>query len=342
MNNEVRTEQGGKKLVMPGNSQFYKTVTQQRMLSMLKYDLGPIAPLLDDPAVTEITANSDGSIWVDRVGEGRAKLTERMEHERALAVITNIASAKGETVDERNPSFDAIVPGHGFRFIGLIPPQTPGPTFTIRKKPERVISLDEYENAGIITAAQKTELIRLSIERENLIIAGGTGSGKTTLANAILQVMARTGHRIITIEDTPELQNSADDQESMYTVSKVRGMQDCLRDALRMHPDRLVFGEVRGAEVRDMLMAWNTGHRGGLCTLHCDSAQDGLLRIEEMLETIPNYYPKRAMIARAINVIVFIHSTNDYARYPAGRYVKEIVRVTGVSAAGDYELRHVS
>jgi Flp pilus assembly CpaF family ATPase len=216
---------------------------------------------------------------------------------------------------------------------------SPAPTFTIRKKPERVISLDEYEQGGIITTAQKTAIIKAAADRENIIVAGGTGSGKTTLANAVLQEMAKTGHRIITIEDTPELQNSAEDQETHYTVPGVRSMQDILRVALREHPDRLIFGEVRGAEVRDMLMAWNTGHRGGLCTIHADSSIDTLYRIEEMLETIPNYQPRPRAIARAIHIIVFIATTSDRVAHPAGRFVQEIVRVVGIKDHESYDLR---
>ncbi len=328
-----------KPVVMPGLSQFFKSETQDRMLNMLRADLGhEIWSALNDPTVTEISANSDGSIWVDRVGEGRVHLQERMRPDRAYSVLTVVASAKGEEIGDHNPSFDALIPGHGYRFIGTLPPLTPAPSFTIRKKPDRVISLDEYEQAGIITAGQKAVLIQAAKDRENIIIAGGTGSGKTTLANAVLQVMAQTGHRIITIEDTPELQNSAADQETMYTVPGIRTMQDCLRSALRMHPDRLIFGEVRGGEVRDMLMAWNTGHRGGLCTIHADSTLDTLYRIEEMLETIPNYQPRPRAIARAIHLLVFITATTDRNLYKSGRYVSEIARIDGFDSSSGYLL----
>jgi len=153
--------------------------------------------------------------------------------------------------------------------------------------------------------------------------------------------MAETGHRIITIEDTPELQNAASDQESLYALPGLRTMQDCLRCALRMHPDRLIFGEVRGPEVRDMLMAWNTGHRGGLCTIHADSAKDTLARIEEMLGTASQGPSPQAQIARAINVIVFIETTRDRGRYPAGRFIADIVRVDGVDSDQRYQLTRV-
>jgi len=327
---------------MPGQSAFYNPITQKRMLDMMRSDMGePMWTALNDSAVTEISANSDGSVWVDRVGAGRVRLPDDIRSDRVYSILTIVADAKGERIGDGNPSFDALVPGVMFRFIGMLPPLTPAPAFTIRKKPGRVISLEEYEQAGIMTAAQRKAIEQAAIDEDNIIIAGGTGSGKTTLFNAVLQVMSRTGHRIITIEDTPELLNPAADQESLYTVPGVRTMQDCLRVTLRAHPNRLIFGEVRGPEVRDMLMAWNTGHRGGGCTIHADSALDTLFRIEEMLETIQNFQPRPRSIARTIHVIIFITATNDRVRYPAGRYVKEVVRVMGWDAGKGYRLESI-
>lgn len=326
------------KVVMPGLSQFYKTETQKRILHSLKDDLGDLIwDSLNDPLVTEISANSDGTIWIDKVGQGRIKTDETLKPERIYSVLTTVASAKGETINEENPSFDALLPGLGYRFAGAMPPITASPTFTIRKKPDRIISLEEYLEAGIITKSQYETLVKAAIDRETIVVAGGTNSGKTTLMNALLQQMAKTGHRIITIEDTPELQNPADDQESLYTVPNARTMQDCLRLALRMHPDRIIFGEVRGAEVRDMLMAWNTGHKGGMCSIHADAALDTLYRIEEMLETIPNFQPRPTSIARAIDIIVFIEvKRNNEGKYV--RQVTEIVRVEG-HKNGSYVLK---
>lgn len=327
---------------MPGRSQFYKPLTQLRMLKLLRSSMGPeLLECLDDQTVTEISINSDGQVWVDRVAQGRRPLGVSISPDDTNRILGIVADAKGELIGNANPSFDAILPGHGYRFIGTLPPMTPGPSLTIRKKPGRVISLSEYEEAGILTQGQREALIRACHERRNIIVAGGTGSGKTTLANALLQVMAQTGHRIITIEDTPELQNSACDQESMFVVPNHRTMQDCLRAALRMHPDRLIFGEVRGPEVRDMLMAWNTGHRGGLCTIHADSALDTLHRIEEMLETIPNYKPRPTQIARAIQLVVFIETTGDRERHRAGRYVSSIAELRGFSAERGYALHSI-
>jgi type IV secretion system protein TrbB len=325
--------------VMPGGAQFYQPITQQRLLSMLRSDLGPeLLDALEDPSVSELSANSDQSVWVERSGAGRSRLAIRLSPERVYAVLALVASAKGEMIGESNPSFDALIPGGGYRFVGTLPPLTPGPSFTIRKKPGRVIPLAEYEAAGIVSATQRHTLTRAVLARENIIIAGGTGSGKTTLANALLQVMADAGQRIITIEDTPELTNSAADRESLYTVPGVRSMQDCLRSALRMHPDRIIFGEVRGAEVRDMLMAWNTGHRGGLCTLHADSAQDVLYRIEEMLETIPNFRPRPRTLARTIQLIAWIEAAPPGPAPGPARRLRTLARVEGLGPGGEYRL----
>jgi P-type conjugative transfer ATPase TrbB len=341
----MATDTGGAsdaRLKMPGHAAFYTTKTQQRMLSMLKADMGvEMWEALHDPGVTEVSANSDGTVWVDRIGQGRVLAMESVAPERIYSILTIVADAKGEQIGDANPSFDALVPGLMFRFVGTLPPLTPAPSFTIRKKPSRIIGLDEYEASKIITPAQKAALQRCAVERDNVVVAGGTNSGKTTFGNAMLQTMALTGHRIVTIEDTPELQNPALDQESLFTVPGVRSMQDCLKMALRMHPDRIVFGEVRGAEVRDMLMAWNTGHRGGFCTIHADSVLDALYRIEEMLETIPNYQPRPRSIARTVNVIAFITGTNDVVTYPAGRYIPELMRVTGWSTEHGYNLESI-
>jgi type IV secretion system protein VirB11 len=336
---KVSSDLSGK---MPGRSQFYKAITQERLLKLLRSSLGAeMVECLDDPTVTELSINSDGQVWVDRVARGRQALGVSVSPEDTNSILSIVADAKGEQIGDSNPSFDAILPGHGYRFIGTLPPMTPGPSLTIRKRPARVISLAEYEESGIITGAQREALTAACLERRNIMVAGGTGSGKTTLANGLLQVMAQTGHRIITIEDTPELQNSAPDQESMFVVPNHRSMQDCLRAALRMHPDRLIFGEVRGPEVRDMLMAWNTGHRGGLCTIHADSAVDALFRIEEMLETIPNYKPRPRQIARAIQLVVFIETTNERTRYRAGRYVSTIGELRGFTDDRGYELQSI-
>src|ERR1700722_5125212 len=162
---------------MPGRSQFYGAVTQSRILKLLRSSMGStLMRMLDDPAVTEISINSDGSLWVDRVGEGRRNSGTVVSADDTFRILSIVADAKGEHIGDENPSFDAIRPGHGYRFIGTLPPLTPGPSVTIRKKPNRVISLEEYREAGIITDAQRALLIRACQDRQNLIIAGATDS----------------------------------------------------------------------------------------------------------------------------------------------------------------------
>lgn len=328
--------------VMPGNAAFYTQTTKNRMLDMLESSLGPdIWKSLDDPLVTEVRVNSDGSIWLDKIGSGDVRLDTTMTPDKAYSVLMIVADAKGEQIGDENPSFDAVIPGYGYRFAGTLPPLTAAPAFNIRKKPGRVITLDEYVASGIMTERQKAALIEAVKNRETVLVGGGTGSGKTTLLNAVLQVMAATGDRILTVEDTLELMNSARDQESFLTVPGVRTMEDCLRIALRFHPKRLVFGEARGAEVRAMMMAMNSGHPGGALTLHSDSNRDSLYRIEEMLETIPNYQPRPKTIARVMRCLVYISTTHDRVRYPAGRYVSEIAKVHGWTSEEGYQLEVV-
>jgi Flp pilus assembly CpaF family ATPase len=183
--------------------------------------------------------------------------------------------------------------------------------FTIRKRPEVVF----------IRAAAEA--------RENLRIVGGTGSGKTTLANAILAEPAFAGDRVVLIEDTAELQCSAADQIQMLTkrTEPAVTMTDLMRDTLRLRPDRIVIGEVRDGSALDLLKAWNTGHPGGLATLHANSAAEGLSRLEDLIGEVTQRIPHRA-IGQAIDLVIHIACT------PGGRRVSEIMRVTGWEEGG--------
>ena len=171
----------------------------------------------------------------------------------------------------------------------------------------------------------------VQLQRKNILVVGGTDSGKTTFANALLKVISTTPDHVIIIEDTQELQCAADDVDYLRTKDGVKSLRDLTRDTLRMSPERIVIGEVRGAEALDLLKAWNTGHPGGVSTVHANSAEKGLVRIEQLVQEA-GVIPSKEMIAEAINVIVFM------SKVGTKRIVKEIMNVCGVNN-GFYELK---
>lgn len=279
---------------------------------------------LIDPMVVEVMVNSDGKIWLDRIGEGRINTGETLTPDQAETVIRVIANHIKEVATAANPMISGVLPETGERFQGMLPPLVKAPSFTIRKRPEIIYTLDDYVDRGIMTDGQADALRQAVAQRANILIAGGTGSGKTTLANAILIDPAFKSDRVVLIEDTPELQCSADDRLELLTKRTVPPVtiQDLVKATLRLRPDRIIIGEVRDGAALDMLEAWNTGHPGGLCTLHANSATDALNRIEDLVGRVTARIPIRAIVS-AINLIVYIRRTAE------GRRVEEIVRVTG-------------
>ncbi|MDA8093983.1 MAG: P-type conjugative transfer ATPase TrbB [Betaproteobacteria bacterium] len=313
-----------------------------RLLKYLAHAFGhEVHELLQDPTVTEVWLNSDGMLWakVARVGKRKIGPVPPADAENAIRLVAHHIRC---AVGPENPSFAAELPGSGWRFQASLPPQTPGPAFNIRKKAGMVYTLDQYVADDIMTVVQRDAIMKAVHARDNMMVVGGTETGKTTLVNAILHEMAKRGERIITIEDTLELQNTAEDKEELRTVTGVRGMHDLLRDALRMSPDRIVVGEVRGVEVIDMLDAWNTGHPGGVCTIHADSAESALLRIESLIRR-SRQDPDRESIARTIQLLICIQKVRIDT--PEGlrevRRVTEILRITG-AIEGVYRFEKVA
>ena len=298
------------------------TSTGARKLEALRQALGPaILAALEDPQVVEILANPDGRLVLDRLGSGRQDTALRLSAEARDRVIRLVADHVGEAVTPDAPRLSGVLPG-GERFQGVTPPVASGPAFAIRKRAGRIWSLDDYVRQAVLTADQAAILRSAVGERRNLLICGGAGSGKTTLANALLAEPAFAGDRVILIEDTVELQSVAWDLLPMLTQGRSGiGISDLVRDAMRLRPDRIVIGEIRdGAAALETLKAWNTGHPGGLSTLHANSAADAILRLEDLLlETMPTV-PAR-LIGQAIQLIVFLRRT------PCGRRVEEIARL---------------
>lgn len=305
-------------------------ITLDRKARALRSALGTdIAEALDDPHVVEVMVNPDGRIWADRIGEGRRDTGARLDPAAAERVLRLLADHVGEVVNRNSPRVSATLPGSGERFQGVMPPLVANPMFAIRKRPEVIFTLEDYCAQGIMTTTQ-ADLLRQAVkQRENILIVGGTGSGKTTLANAILAVPEFSEDRVFLIEDTAELQCSAPDRVELLTkrTDPPVTMTDLVRDSLRLRPDRIVIGEVRDGSALDLLKAWNTGHPGGLATIHANSAADGLTRLEDLIGEVTERIPYRA-IAEAIRLLVFIRRT------PTGRRVETIARVSGRDDAG--------
>ena len=303
----------------------------ERQLRMLRTALGPhIAGALSDPKVIEIMVNPDGALWLDRLGDGLTETGTTLSAADTERIIRLIAAYVRVEVHAAAPIVSAELPGTGERFEGILPPIVRAPAFSIRKRAIEVIGLNRYVEEGILTEPQAQGL-RLAVrERLNILIAGGTSTGKTTLANALLREIASTNDRVVVLEDTVELQCIAKDHVPMRTKPGVASMTQLVRSTLRLRPDRIILGEVRGPEALDLLKAWGTGHPGGIATLHAGSAHGALMRLEQLIQEAVISVP-RALIAETINIIVSI------TRRDGVRRVEEIVRVRRLHANG-YEL----
>ncbi|MGU2390830.1 P-type conjugative transfer ATPase TrbB [Pseudomonas aeruginosa] len=308
--------------------QSFSTTSLDRRIRMLRTAMGPvIAAALEDPDVVEIMLNPDRTLWVDRLSSGRAPLGVELSEEDGERIIRLVAAHVGAEVHRGQPLLTAELPETGERFEGILPPAAPGPAFALRKRAVGVIPLERYVTDGMMTAAQ-AEFLRGAVrERQNILIAGGTSTGKTTLANALLAEIAATGDRVLVLEDTIELQCAARDHVPLRTRAGVVSMRELVRATMRLRPDRVVVGEVRGGEALDLVKVWGTGHPGGIATLHAGSALGALLRLEQLvLEVAVN--PPRELIAEAVNVVVFIAGRGRKRR------IESIARVTGFDEEG--------
>jgi P-type conjugative transfer ATPase TrbB len=304
------------------------TLQARRKTEALRYALGDcITRALDDPFVVEVMANADGQIWIDRIGEGRRPTNDRISSDDAGAILRLLADHAGVVVNQDTPLVSATLPDTGERFQGVFPPVTQVPCFAIRKRPAVIFTLADYVEKAIMTAAIAEQLRAALAERLNILVIGGTGSGKTTLTNALLAEPAIVSDRVVIIEDTAELRCAARDSISMLTkiIPPVVTMADLARVTLRLRPDRIIIGEVRDGAILEMIKLWNTGHPGGIATLHANSAMDALYRIEDLVGEVTERIPQR-QIGAAINLIVEIQRA---PQSPAGRLVGRVARVRG-------------
>ncbi|WP_198351100.1 P-type conjugative transfer ATPase TrbB [Flavisphingomonas formosensis] len=317
-----------------------RSASADRRRAMLRTAMGPaIVAALADPRVIEIMVNPDGALRLDSLGQGRIDTGVRLEPEQVERIIRLVASHVRAEVHGDAPTVSAELPPHaegraGERFEGILPPVSTGPCFAIRKPAERLYTLLDYVNDGIM-APEAARLLSLAVvERRTILVAGGTSSGKTTLANALLAEMAPLDERVILIEDTRELQSPVADTVALRTRPGVVGMADLVRSTLRLRPDRIIVGEVRGPEALAMLKAWNTGHPGGIATIHANSAPAALDRIEQLVAEAAVTVPRR-LIAEAIDLIAFLSGRGVHRR------LASIAQVLGVDPDGAYALREL-
>lgn len=303
-----------------------------RSTRMLRSALGPdIARWLEDEDVVEVMLNPDGRLWLDRLGEGLVDTRQVLSAADGERIIRLVAHHVAAEVHGDRPRVSAELPETGERFEGLMPPVVSSPTFAIRKPAGLVFGLDDYVRSGVMGEDEALLLAARVAERSNILVAGGTSTGKTTLANALLAEVARTDDRVVLIEDTRELQCAALNVVSLRTKDGVASLAELVRSALRLRPDRIPIGEVRGAEALELVKAWGTGHPGGIGTIHAGSAMGALRRLEQLTQEAV-VVPPRALIAETIDLIAVLAGRGRQRR------LIELAAVRGLTADGDYRL----
>jgi len=297
-----------------------------RLLASLEYNFGPtIMGALRDPDVVEIMLNPDGNIWVERHGQ-EMQTVGSCPQEQGRLILSLVASGLDTVVTTENPIVEGELPLDGSRFEGLLPPVVSGPSFTIRKKASKVFSLEDYHSAGIIPREIGPILTQSLVSKKNILVVGGTGSGKTTLVNALILALSELcpDHRLLVLEDTMELQSKSPNTVFFRTSDHV-DMRRLVKVTMRYRPTRILIGEVRDGAALDLLKAWNTGHPGGIATVHANSAEEGLDRMEELIAEA-TAAPKQKLIGNSIDLVLFIKRTST------GRRLFEIVSVNGYDA----------
>jgi len=299
---------------------------------MLRTALGPaIAGFLEDPLIVEVMLNPDGRIWIDRLSGGLEDTGCALLAADGERIIRLVAHHVGAEVHPGNPRVSAELPETGERFEGLLPPVVAAPAFAIRKPAVAIFTLDDYIAGGVMTAQQAIALRQAVAARANILVAGGTSTGKTTLTNALLAEVAKTSDRVVLIEDTRELQCATPNLVALRTKEGVVSLSDLVRSSLRLRPDRIPVGEVRGPEALELLKAWGTGHPGGIGTIHAGTGIGALRRLEQLIQEVVVTVP-RALIAETIDLVVVLSGRGS------ARRLAELARVEGLGPGGDYRI----
>ncbi len=303
------------------------TASHHRLIRKLRDALGEaICRALDDTSVVEIMVNPDGRLFVERLGQGMVML-DALDPGAAEIIIGSVAHALRTEADADRPIISGELPIGGHRFEGLLPPIVSAPSFTIRRRASRLIPLDDYVGEGIMTALQATAIRDAITARMNIVICGGTGSGKTTLANAVIAEIVSTSpqDRMVILEDTAEIRCAAENAVALHTSDAV-DMARLLKSTMRLRPDRIIVGEVRDGAALTLLKAWNTGHPGGITTIHSNSTLSALRRLEQLTAEV-SHQPMHAVIGEAVDLVVSIE------RAGKSRRVRDVMRVTGFNGS---------
>nr|WP_246547580.1 P-type conjugative transfer ATPase TrbB [Ancylobacter defluvii] len=303
------------------------------MVRKLQEALGDqLCVALDDATVVEIMLNPDGRLFIERLGHGVTEVGA-MNPAAAEVVIGSVAHALQSEADDEQPIISGELPIGGHRFEGLLPPVVAAPTFTIRRRASQLIPLDDYVKAKVMSEAQASVLRSAIASRMNIVISGGTGSGKTTLANAVIaEIVAEApDDRVLILEDTTEIRCPAENAVCLHTSDTV-DMARLLKSTMRLRPDRIIVGEVRDGAALTLLKAWNTGHPGGVTTIHSNTAMSALRRLEQLTAEV-SQQPMQDVIGEAVDLIVSIE------RSGRGRRVREILHVEGFCASR-YQTEH--
>jgi type IV secretion system protein TrbB len=303
--------------------------THTRFTNMLDHVLKPIQAYLDDLEVTDIVANPDATVWIKRFSRGWESTDLTLLESDRRMILDLLAARQSDELHAERPSLSTVLPG-GARIEGTIPPLSEAPTFAIRIRARSIYSLEDFQRDGILTDAQMDLLRGLVAAHRNIVIGGPTGSAKTTLLNALL-LEIDPEERVIVLEDTPELQVTIPNLVTLWTRDGVADLRALVRKAMRLQPDRIIVGEVRGVETLDFLKAMQTGHRGSQCTIHAEHTQGALLRLEMLVQEAVPVVNKR-LIAETIDVVVIMASITG-GKQPR---VVSIDRVDGLGKEGEY------
>ncbi|RRN63606.1 P-type conjugative transfer ATPase TrbB [Caulobacter sp. 602-1] len=299
---------------------------------MLRTALGPLLlARLEDPGVAEVMLNPDGRVWVDRFAGGLVDAGLVLSAADGERILRLVAHHVGAEIHAGRPRLSAELPGTGERMEGLMPPLAAGPTFALRKPASRVFPLADYVAGGVMSAGEADRLAAAVRDRMNILVVGPTSSGKTTLVNALLAEIAAGGDRVVMIEDVGELQCAARNLVSLKTGEGVATLGELVRSSLRLRPDRIIIGEVRGPEALDLIKAWGTGHPGGVGTLHAGSALGALLRLEQLIQEAVVTVP-RALIAETIDIVAVLSGRGRQRR------LTDLSRLSGLGPDGAYQL----
>jgi P-type conjugative transfer ATPase TrbB len=308
---------------------------KERLKNLLESSMGKkILEFLENDDVVEIMLNDDKKLWIDTLSEGRKFTGIEISPYESERIIKVIATSLGEILNDKNPHLGGELPLTNDRFQGILRPIVENPTFTIRKKALLIFSLEDYLENESLTNIQYENLKKAIKERKNILVVGGTSSGKTTLTNAIIKEALKSNHRMLILEDTQEIQVDKNHDVVCLRTTPTVTMRDLLKITMRMRPDRICVGEIRDGASLDLLKAWNSGHPGGVCTVHADDCESGLDKLEQYCLEISESSQKK-LIANTVDICIFIKKEENK------RKIHEIKKVSYDKEKNDYKLEEL-